>query len=85
MCENVCQDEITCSGHGQCEPNEGKTCKCDKGWETEAKYIAQVCLCIFGVFRKACAYGELYHGLTLTFGRDHTVVVTPHLQLHSKP
>ena len=38
MCENYCRDEVFCSGHGQCEPSVGKTCLCDQGWESEAKY-----------------------------------------------
>jgi len=38
MCENPCRDEIFCSGHGQCEADAGKTCVCDEGWVSEAKY-----------------------------------------------
>ena len=39
MCENFCRDETTCSGHGQCEPQEGLSCECDDSWESETRLV----------------------------------------------
>jgi len=40
MCKNYCRDEILCSGHGQCAPDNGLSCKCDTGWESRVPPVA---------------------------------------------
>jgi hypothetical protein len=40
MCQSLCRDELLCSGHGQCNPDNGLSCKCDNGWESDSKYGA---------------------------------------------
>ena len=44
MCSTYCDDNIHCSGHGLCHPDDGRSCICKQGWLAgDAAYPGPFC------------------------------------------